>query len=287
LIAGGSHVGSAIAQWNGESWSELGLGVDNAVRALTVYKNEVIAGGFFAIAGGVSANRVARWDGISWSPLTTGIVGVAFGASQVDELAVFNGELVSGGFFDVAGGQPSINFARWTDSGSPWFSQHPASQTAPVGGAVALQAVAASGYAGLEFAWRRNGQVIANGAGGASPGGGAVAGASGVGSGGVSIVLTISGVQASDAGNYELTFTHPCGSMSSNAALVTIMSGACYANCDGSTVSPVLTGNDFLCFLTEFVSGSAYANCDGSTSSPTLTANDFACFLSKFATGCS
>jgi hypothetical protein len=39
----------------------------------------------------------------------------------------------------------------------------------------------------------------------------------------------------------------------------------CYANCDGSTASPILNVNDFTCFLNKYASGDAYANCDGST----------------------
>jgi len=61
----------------------------------------------------------------------------------------------------------------------------------------------------------------------------------------------------------------------------------CYANCDGSTGSPLLTANDFQCFLNKYAAGDSYANCDGSTGSPQLTANDFQCFLNKFAAGCS
>ncbi len=61
---------------------------------------------------------------------------------------------------------------------------------------------------------------------------------------------------------------------------------ACYANCDGSHGTPVLTGNDFQCFLNLYVSGSQQANCDGSTGNPTLTPNDFQCFLNKYVAGC-
>ncbi len=61
---------------------------------------------------------------------------------------------------------------------------------------------------------------------------------------------------------------------------------ACYANCDGSTTTPVLTANDFTCFLTKFRAGDSGANCDGSTDTPSLTAADFACFLSAFRAGC-
>jgi lysophospholipase L1-like esterase len=62
---------------------------------------------------------------------------------------------------------------------------------------------------------------------------------------------------------------------------------ACYANCDGSTTSPVLNVSDFTCFLQKFAGGDPYANCDGSTSTPVLNVNDFTCFLQKFAGGCS
>jgi subtilisin-like proprotein convertase family protein len=62
--------------------------------------------------------------------------------------------------------------------------------------------------------------------------------------------------------------------------------GACYANCDASTVAPLLNANDFQCFLNKFAANDSYANCDGSTVIPTLNANDFQCFLNAFATGC-
>jgi hypothetical protein len=60
----------------------------------------------------------------------------------------------------------------------------------------------------------------------------------------------------------------------------------CYANCDGSTGSPRLTVNDFVCFQTQFAAGASYANCDGSTTAPVLTVNDFICFQTQFAAGC-
>ncbi len=62
--------------------------------------------------------------------------------------------------------------------------------------------------------------------------------------------------------------------------------GSCYANCDGSSLNPVLTANDFQCFLNKFAASDPYANCDGSSLNPVLTANDFQCFLNKFAGGC-
>jgi hypothetical protein len=62
---------------------------------------------------------------------------------------------------------------------------------------------------------------------------------------------------------------------------------ACYANCDSSTVPPILNANDFVCFLNAYAAGSTYANCDNSTTVPVLNVNDFQCFLIQFALGCS
>jgi hypothetical protein len=61
---------------------------------------------------------------------------------------------------------------------------------------------------------------------------------------------------------------------------------SCYANCDGSTVPPVLNVGDFTCFLQRFAAGESYANCDQSTVSPVLNVGDFTCFLQRFAAGC-
>jgi hypothetical protein len=68
-----------------------------------------------------------------------------------------------------------------------------------------------------------------------------------------------------------------------DAASITL---PCYANCDGSTIAPVLNVQDFACFLNAFAANDPYANCDGSTVVPVLNVQDFACFLNKFAQGC-
>ena len=60
----------------------------------------------------------------------------------------------------------------------------------------------------------------------------------------------------------------------------------CYANCDRSTIAPVLNVNDFSCFLNRYAAADPYANCDGSTIAPVLNVNDFSCFLNKYAAGC-
>jgi hypothetical protein len=66
----------------------------------------------------------------------------------------------------------------------------------------------------------------------------------------------------------------------------------CYADCDGNNA---LNVDDFLCFITEFVQAQSlpvaqqvehYANCDGSTVPPVLNVDDFLCFANSFAQGC-
>lgn len=75
-------------------------------------------------------------------------------------------------------------------------------------------------------------------------------------------------------------------STGAEAWIVTLGPGPCYANCDQSTVEPVLNINDFICFQSRFAAGDPYANCDQSTSEPVLNVNDFICFQAAFTAGC-
>ncbi len=124
LIAGGDFTEASgvpanhIARWNGTIWQPLGSGVSHGastapVNALTVYRGELIAGGKFITAGGVSVSNIARWNGTVWQPLGTGMPN-----SVVTALTVHDGELIAGGGFTTAGGAPANHIARW--NGSAW-----------------------------------------------------------------------------------------------------------------------------------------------------------------------
>jgi hypothetical protein len=69
-------------------------GDDRLGLALAVLPSgDLIAGGYFTTAGGVSANRIARWNGTSWSALGTGM-----NSWRSYALAVLpNGDLIAGG----------------------------------------------------------------------------------------------------------------------------------------------------------------------------------------------
>lgn len=58
-----------------------------------------------------------------------------------------------------------------------------------------------------------------------------------------------------------------------------------YANCDGSTIIPVLNAADMACFLERFSRGDIAANCDGSTEPPILNSADFICFTQLLMRG--
>jgi hypothetical protein len=117
--AGGTPA-NFIARWNGVSWSALGSGLSGMVFAIpwaliTMPNGDLIAGGNFVSAGGVTANGIARWNGASWSALGSGM-----GASaDVRALAILpNGDLIAGGLFTTAGGGAANRIARW--NGSTW-----------------------------------------------------------------------------------------------------------------------------------------------------------------------
>ena len=118
--AGGDPDADYIARWNGNSWHALGLGMDRSVTALTVYNDDLIAGGNFTTAGGVNCNYIARWNGTAWQALGSGIDSYF---AEVDALTVDNGTgtLVVGGAFATAGGVPNCNnIARWNGTSNTW-----------------------------------------------------------------------------------------------------------------------------------------------------------------------
>jgi N-acetylneuraminic acid mutarotase len=128
-LAGGVSA-NRVARFNTQTntWSTLGTGSSNGVNsnvyALAVVGNEVVVGGIFTSAGGVSANRVARFNTQTntWSSLGTGSSNGVSG--RVDALAVVGNEVVVGGSFIVVGGisTPVNNIARFNTQTNTWSS---------------------------------------------------------------------------------------------------------------------------------------------------------------------
>ena len=152
-----------IAKWNGSAWSSVGGGfqhdaLNHVVSALTVFNNELVAGGWVDSVGGMPINHVARWNGTSWSPMGTDcqintprgfaihngelyMCGEASGAlyphciekwngtnwvpiensngtTEVSAIASYNGELYAAGNFPTLDGATVNGIARW--NGTTW-----------------------------------------------------------------------------------------------------------------------------------------------------------------------
>jgi hypothetical protein len=143
------------------TWSSLGNGVSGGsgfpdVRALAVVGNEVVVGGNFTSADGVSANRVARFNTLTntWSRLGTGSSnGVSGGFyPYVYALAVVGNEVVVGGFFSSAGGVSANNVARFNTLTNTWSRLGTGSSNGVSGGDVlALAVVGNEVYVGGSF----------------------------------------------------------------------------------------------------------------------------------------
>ncbi|QYU67134.1 hypothetical protein J4558_19575 [Leptolyngbya sp. 15MV] len=85
-------------------------------------------------------------------------------------------------------------------------------------------------------------------------------------------------------GNGTPDYTSICSAFASHSVACPAIT--CYANCDASTGTPVLSPSDFVCFLNRYRAGDLWANCDGSVGTPALSPSDFVCFLDKYRTGC-
>ena len=95
-----------------EQFAPLSSGMNSAIRTTTVFNGDLIAGGEFTTAGGVSTSRIAKWNGTSWSSLGSGM------NSTVRALIVYNNELYAAGDFTNAGGVTANRIAKW--NGSSW-----------------------------------------------------------------------------------------------------------------------------------------------------------------------
>jgi hypothetical protein len=158
----------------------------------------------------------------------------------------------------------------WRGSGSippVYFSAQPVGvQVQP--GEPATFNVGVQGGGPISYQWLKDAQPLANG--------GHISGAD-------TATLRLDPASVADIGRYSAKAWNDCTWFTSIEASLFVVGGSCYANCDQSTMVPLLTANDFMCYLRAYVSGSSYANCDGVGG---LTAGDFICFLSSYTNGC-
>ncbi len=112
---------NSIVEWNGTSWSALGLGLNGNVTALAVYNGNLIAAGEFTIGNSNSNSQFAKWDGTTWDSIPGGFQSPYLYSTVVfNTMAVYNGNLYVGGNFYNVSGNAVNSIAKW--NGSTWSS---------------------------------------------------------------------------------------------------------------------------------------------------------------------
>lgn len=125
LVVGGGfsringQLSGPLARWDGAAWHTFQAGIQGRdVFALCVFRNELVVGGSFAGAGGdfpqppAVVGRLLRWNGTAWNTLGQGP------NNWVNSLAIYNNDLIAGGWFSACGVTPANRIARW--DGQQW-----------------------------------------------------------------------------------------------------------------------------------------------------------------------
>lgn len=112
-----------ILGYNGTTWAALEntTPASSEVHSMAVYNGELIIAGSFSSVAGVTTNNIAKWNGTTWTPVGTGIQSSVGISTSVNSLAVLNGYLFAGGYFNRV--NPSVvtsGIARW--DGTNWAS---------------------------------------------------------------------------------------------------------------------------------------------------------------------
>lgn len=176
----------------------------------------------------------------------------------------------------------AIRAGGLTVNACPTFSDGPANLTVEQA-QLASFSVTINGTGPLSYQWQLNGASISAGT-GIAPG--------------TTVTLNIINVQNSDAGDYSVLVSGPCGSTLSSTATLTVtppaLTSCSLADIVGGDGNPpadgTVDGNDFTAFLNAFAADDLLADLVGGDGNPpsdtTVDGNDFTSFLNAFAAGC-
>ncbi|MBL8753486.1 MAG: hypothetical protein JNK15_09310, partial [Planctomycetes bacterium] len=115
-ILGLAWADRALRQYTNSVWRPLRQsGVPDDVLAVDANGGDVVIGGAFATASGVTVNGIARGTHGAWQALGTGLNA---GAIVYAVKRAADGTVYAGGIFNTAGGAGASNIARW--NGAAW-----------------------------------------------------------------------------------------------------------------------------------------------------------------------
>jgi hypothetical protein len=106
----------SLFRWIDGDWEIMDIGGDIGtlfVGEFRTFGENLVIGGYFPTAWGMTVNSIATWDGNEFGTLGSGVDG------EIHSLVVYNGDLIAGGGFDHAGGVEAQNIARW--DGGAWY----------------------------------------------------------------------------------------------------------------------------------------------------------------------
>jgi hypothetical protein len=123
LYAAGGFPG-AVARWD-DDWDEwVGVGGSpgalnhelNTMYTLCAYDGHLVAAGEFTVptilAGRPHCSHIGIWDNGGWHRAGSGLNATGY------DLAVYGGDLIAAGHFEMAGGNAALHLARW--DGAAW-----------------------------------------------------------------------------------------------------------------------------------------------------------------------
>ncbi len=97
-----------LARWDGgPSWSAPAGWQSGVVYSLGIFRNELIIGGAYLEAGGLTDQHLLRWDESAWSDFPGGV------NDTVSAFQLHDSALYMSGEFTTVGGLSSPNWARW------------------------------------------------------------------------------------------------------------------------------------------------------------------------------
>jgi len=113
---------SHLFKFDGAEWIEPAQNIkttNKGINKMVIWKDTLIAAGFFNQAGSALVSNIAKFDGNDWGFL--GLTSNAEGANnEITDIEVINGDIYIAGKFNLVGNFQTGSIARWVSSGRFW-----------------------------------------------------------------------------------------------------------------------------------------------------------------------